>query len=110
LAPRGRGARVAVLALREEPQHGVTLLWCHLLGHQCRPPPRCSWAIFSRNHSLILPVRLSISPSCSRERKRSQTSRSKRSVTETRSYSLVPFFRPTARSGPVTQAFLAARL
>src|SRR5262249_44708307 len=108
--PHGGSDGVAVLALREHAKDRITLLWCHLLGHQRRPPPRSSSASFSRNHPLIIAVRSSIVPSSSRARNCSQTSRSNRRVTEMRSNSFVPFFRPTARSGPVTQAFLAARL
>src|SRR5262249_43517668 len=108
--PHRGGDRVAVLTLREQAQDRVALLGCHFLGHQLWRPSRPNSANFSRNQPLISPVRSSITPVCSSPWNCSQRSRSRRSVTETRSVSFVPFRRPTARSGSVTQALRAARL
>src|SRR6266852_1282490 len=104
------GDRVAIMALGEHTQDGLSLVRCHSLWHQLFCPRPSSLDSFSRNQLLTTPVLSSMTPSSSIPVKSSQSSRSRRSVTETRSHRRVPFLRPTARSGSVTQAFLAARL
>src|SRR5262249_39187997 len=108
--PHGCRDRVAVLALCEQAEHRVALLWSHLLGHQLLWPSWSSSASFSRNQPLINPVRSSLTPASSSPWNCSQRSGSRRSVTDTRSVNRVPLRRPTARSGSVTHAFRAARL